>query len=603
MRLLRVFVLFLNFSFLSFQAQSAGQNTNANATTRASATSDLKVQWDCAQSNPQSRSIPEKNSIAVPASWDGKKLVVNFQNLKSYIAKNTATSTNYYLCNRDLLRSFYNEAIKLCPVSESFQSACKDQVKAAYTSLEENLDSNPNKLPLFIPGESFSQVPSQYDLETARGACIILPQQLSREYVDKSLNSYLKELDPECRRHSIDNAIQNLTKEYNDICLNPESETCKRYGTALPAVLSKINFSSDKPATGLCAKNPKVIEQLRALNEQIIQANRCRIQQAGTTRIIDNLDNPNMRFNKFALTKIGNGNYRVDLKIKFQPMNTNGPVTTADLDKMKQNLSECMYYVNKKMKGPNGEKIEIHVNESTAPQKLPETNITVSQGLPRQDSQNWGPDIKCSTMTHEMMHLLGFIDEYEEQEGYGFIVDPVTGEKLSGLLEEKPKDIGKNKFVRAFDCRSTSVSDSIMSGHPLIGSGSGALNAALGSKEYATCTCNETDAKKCAYLNSLNKENVHDKCLGDKVNEASFGADIPFPPMPKNVRKIVYNKYPASRDSILYPAQFRQLIQPGCKKYVGVFLECTKDAGLSSQQIGKCPEKPPACKDKKAWLR
>lgn len=563
---------------------------------------ELKVQWDCPQSNPQTRPMPEKSTLSVQAAWDGKKLTTNLQNLKSHVAKAQSASHNYYLCNRDVLRSFYDEAIKLCPATETFQGPCKDQVKAVYSSIDSTLKPEADKLPLFIPGESFSKPEDPYVLSHYRSVCVLSEKQLSKEYAENTLSNYLKELDPECRRHAIDGAIQTLTTNFNSYCSQPTSEVCKRYEAALPSVLSKINMSADKPVVGLCSKYPKVLDQLRALNEQIEQANRCRIQKAGTTRIIDRVDNPLMNGQKYALTKIDGKNYRIDLKIKFDPWHMNGKVTPADMEKMQQTMKDCLYYVNKKMKGPNGEKIEIRVNESTAPKDLPETTVNVSHGIPRQDSQNWGPDIKCSTMTHEMMHLLGFIDEYEEHDGYGFLVDPVTGEKKSGLLSEAPKDLGKNKFVKAFDCRSTSVSDSVLSGHPLIGSGTGALTAALGTKGYATCTCNETDLKKCAYLDTLNSENVHDKCKGSKVNEVSFGANIPFPPMPKNVRKIVYEKYPPTRDSILYPAHFRQLIQPGCKKYVGVFLSCIQDAGSSSQELGKCPDKPKICKDKKAWL-
>ena len=65
----------------------------------------------------------------------------------------------------------------------------------------------------------------------------------------------------------------------------------------------------------------------------------------------------------------------------------------------------------------------------------------------RQNSATYTPATDCATLLHEVLHLLGLVDEYKEAATE--IPDPVTG-------KNRPVD---------FQCRPLGPPDSIMSSH------------------------------------------------------------------------------------------------------------------------------------------
>ncbi|MYE07208.1 MAG: hypothetical protein F4X95_00395 [Oligoflexia bacterium] len=182
------------------------------------------------------------------------------------------------------------------------------------------------------------------------------------------------------------------------------------------------------------------------------------------------------RDDSYNMKKESDGTYSVSLNLKFsadEDYDGNVPKDQVPAHYMKW-VQKCMDKANQKMLGPNGEQLKIVIK---SPQKqdprcrdIDTKEIAIGSIDHRSNSGKYKADIDCPTITHEILHLLGLCDEYEER-SRGYYVDAKTG-KVEGYTQSvfNEKDETNQKFKNkegyqfkpAYDCRVT-ITNSIMS--------------------------------------------------------------------------------------------------------------------------------------------
>ena len=117
----------------------------------------------------------------------------------------------------------------------------------------------------------------------------------------------------------------------------------------------------------------------------------------------------------YLLKRKPDGNYQAVLNVKFEQ--ANGSVNPST---MMNRVKSCMQEIAPYMKGPNNQMLELVVLTPEETHSLPSdqrpalNTVKIQQAGFQTNSMNYAQDINCATITHELLHLLGLCDEYEE---------------------------------------------------------------------------------------------------------------------------------------------------------------------------------------------
>lgn len=117
----------------------------------------------------------------------------------------------------------------------------------------------------------------------------------------------------------------------------------------------------------------------------------------------------------YLLKRTKEGNYQAVLNVKFKT--GGGSVST---DEMMERSKNCLNQASPAMKGPNGERLQFSVLTSEEANKLPSDErpepyeVSIEPVGYGTNAASYAQDVNCATITHEMLHLLGLCDEYEE---------------------------------------------------------------------------------------------------------------------------------------------------------------------------------------------
>ncbi len=174
----------------------------------------------------------------------------------------------------------------------------------------------------------------------------------------------------------------------------------------------------------------------------------------------------------YTVRKEQDGSFSIPLNLSFSAASDyDGPVPKNQVPAhyMKK-VQECMKKANTKMLGPNGEKLQFVIQEPTSPGECNGISIEIGSKENRANASKYTSNINCSTITHEVLHLVGLCDEYKEKI-IGFAVDSNTGDIKQDIndLRTDPIEDENSVFKLAYDCRVTSMSGiNIMSNSPLI---------------------------------------------------------------------------------------------------------------------------------------
>lgn len=119
--------------------------------------------------------------------------------------------------------------------------------------------------------------------------------------------------------------------------------------------------------------------------------------------------------------------------------------------KMIKKINECMAMYEPHLKGPDGEILKIRAVNND--KEIRPTPIHILPPGSRQHSEGYTTDIECPTLLHEVLHLLGLVDEYKEKRK-GYVIDKKTGEYIW---------VEAGAEVLAYDCRILGPENSVMS--------------------------------------------------------------------------------------------------------------------------------------------
>jgi hypothetical protein len=104
------------------------------------------------------------------------------------------------------------------------------------------------------------------------------------------------------------------------------------------------------------------------------------------------------------------------------------------------------------MTGPEGQKLKINILSGTEISQLPRENrppinrISVYNELPRENAYSYALDTGCATITHEVLHLLGLVDEYDgTSDNWGCRTPAIESSIMGNSHERYPETFTQNK--------------------------------------------------------------------------------------------------------------------------------------------------------------
>lgn len=271
-------------------------------------------------------------------------------------------------------------------------------------------------------------------------------------------------------------------------------------------------------------------------------------------------------------------------------------------------VQKCLDMYAPYLRGPSGEKLTIQI---AADDRIKPVYIGVDRAIERASYKQYSTELNCPTILHEVLHLLGLADEYEEKQK-GYILDPQTGVHV--LTNEKTDKM-------AFNCRTKGAPNSIMNAERE------AVLSAVPMKIYneTTCMC-AMNLKSCRDLidekgESLRKQKTCPKGFNSKSENVAYANDVtlsklldakfsdaPIVVTPTSVDftldiDLKNVKGTLGGESLLLPAHFRAITNPSCYIDNKNYLECAKYAYVSSidYKDKRCPPKPAECESGE-WL-
>lgn len=181
--------------------------------------------------------------------------------------------------------------------------------------------------------------------------------------------------------------------------------------------------------------------------------------------------------------------------------------SSASQAKMMKKINECMEMYQPYLKGPDGESLKIVA--SNRDKQIDRSPIHILSPGMREHSEGYKDNIDCPTVLHEVLHLLGLADEYEET-SLGYNIEPKTGRVIQ---------VENGGELKAYDCRVLGPENSVMSNQHA------AIKALFPSAklEYIMCECKKSDSQ--------------DDC-GKKVRQA-LGVDQCNPSQPMDPKKCI----------------------------------------------------------------
>lgn len=306
----------------------------------------------------------------------------------------------------------------------------------------------------------------------------------------------------------------------------------------------------------------------------------CEELPVGKSRVIEvhGYQSPSTIEHMYKLSRKSENEYEAVLNLRFLPT-VGGAETSATFDesldqKMKAKVEQCLKIANKALLGPGGKKLSLRLSGNEEEPQAPQVDIRVAPADARADSRSYPEDITCATITHELMHLMGLVDEYEEH-AMGYVIDS------TGLA----KWVNENPTFTAYDCRAIGSNESLMNLHysafyDVFGSGN--------PPERALCTCNNS-----LCVNRLKSGSLADSLPPDEL--CPHGSTMtfhegPWPDsssdglIPKDKAQffVVRGTTPREGKSLLMPAHFSAIVNPGCRENFGYY-QCSVDAYRTSK--------------------
>ncbi|MBI3542941.1 MAG: hypothetical protein HY075_06690, partial [Deltaproteobacteria bacterium] len=293
--------------------------------------------------------------------------------------------------------------------------------------------------------------------------------------------------------------------------------------------------------------------------------------------------------------------FEASVKFRFTPENADdSKISAADLQEKYARRARDCYGAEpaaSRLRGPDGELLKIIlIDPESDPHKAdpsgpPTREISIPSGNVRSNSGLWTPNIGCDVIVHETLHVLGLVDEYAETSD-GALVAPDG--KVSFVDGIESMGESKGKTFTKYDCRVIGPANSIMS------SEASAYGIFSPSWTIKMCNCDSyggkdkpKPAKDCKKRLKAAKPGITE-CPAGTVRfspDPDWGEDVTKSRLGPDATKRFWNdelilgaapKKPA-RSSLLYPAQFRAITQPGCVDANKAYFVCAREAYKTSR--------------------
>ena len=169
-------------------------------------------------------------------------------------------------------------------------------------------------------------------------------------------------------------------------------------------------------------------ERLRGLTRQMREVEACIPLEVGETRATASYDNSPIYDDptqatrdgkgveqKYAVTNLGNDTYQIDLALNFFAYDH------GRIARMNRKVKECLEEANTRTSDRLGRKLifKMHTPAEAAQipveRRPPLRTISISEDDNiRGHSTSYNVNFSCATVLHELLHLMGLHDEYEE---------------------------------------------------------------------------------------------------------------------------------------------------------------------------------------------
>ncbi|MFP5491961.1 MAG: hypothetical protein ACLGG0_10695 [Bacteriovoracia bacterium] len=285
------------------------------------------------------------------------------------------------------------------------------------------------------------------------------------------LNDMIKNMDSRCLKIITQNlAFKSKTDPVTD-------EQMKKILAVIDARTEKFPQQDET----ICYNAPTGIEELLQLAKMAKDVKECRPINPGQSVVVDKSNSPSYLDGEYTLIRTEEKKWTVALALE---VNSGNGIAG---DEMFNRIKTCMAAANQSMKGPNGEVVDFNILSVSENKKLPMnkrppvSEISIQPAGARSHSRAYAADITCSTIVHEVLHLLGLCDEYEA------------------------KDDG-------YECRAVPSFDSIMKNHTAI------FNQTI--PKQLTCECTNDDCHKL--LESNNADIIRLKATSWALGPADY---------------------------------------------------------------------------------
>jgi hypothetical protein len=116
---------------------------------------------------------------------------------------------------------------------------------------------------------------------------------------------------------------------------------------------------------------------------------------------------------RYVLKRKEMQNYQAFLNLEFFAKTGSKKDSSKGIEMLKK-VQSCVRDLNPSLRGPEGKTLEIIINDAYS--EAPLQKIALMNPGYRSHSRAYAEDITCSTIMHELMHLMGLVDEYVESE-------------------------------------------------------------------------------------------------------------------------------------------------------------------------------------------
>lgn len=262
---------------------------------------------------------------------------------------------------------------------------------------------------------------------------------MSKTFMQDYLLPYLKNGDfDSCKREIVSSYTDWFDAAKNLCSDNSESEenyNCARFTRAynefVNSFLSEVPDSETVLASFYCGFDPQDqnngLDYLKTSLEQI--ANCYELKQGEFKKV--NKQQPGLTQPNYRLIKRDNF-YEAQVNLDFSPASKQ-----ADFEKL---TKDCINAANQDLKDypipglPPG--MQLKLGHSSL---APKSKIRIEAPEFRSHAGAWESDIDCSTIIHEIGHLLGLVDEYVEN-------DPKLPKNACRIISDPPTVMGSNSL-------------------------------------------------------------------------------------------------------------------------------------------------------------